>query len=167
MPHLLWAGKVDYQAPRRPLDQARLQLAPTNINEAKWIPETRKTSQEMGGRPRHLLTTRQNQQRQPRPHERHELAWHSGRQPTTHEQTTYTTKAHDQNEDDTKDDDDTQLILSQLIDKLNLRNTKTTSARTLVQEAATKISHDTPILSETQLLLGTDAHPLYLERQEI
>ena len=34
-------------------------------------------------------------------------------QPTTHEQTTYTTDAHDQNEDDTKDDDDTLLILSQ------------------------------------------------------
>ena len=30
----------------------------------------------------------------------------------THEQTTYTTDAHDQNEDDTKDDDDTLLTLS-------------------------------------------------------
>ena len=35
--------------------------------------------------------------------------------PTTHEQTTYTTNAPDQNEDDTKDDHDTLLILSQSI----------------------------------------------------
>ena len=59
------AGEGDCQAPRRPLDQACLQLEPSNINEVKkGLLETRKTGQEMGRRPQHLLTSRRNQLRQ-------------------------------------------------------------------------------------------------------
>ena len=61
-PDLLESGKDDCQAPRRPLERTRLQLEPSNINQAERAPQTRKTSQEMGGRPQHQLTTRQNPQ---------------------------------------------------------------------------------------------------------
>ena len=64
---------------------------------------------------------------------------------------------HNQHEDDTKDDDDTLLIA--------LRSTQATTARTIVQRVATSISHDTLILSETQLRPSTDASPLYLNRE--
>ena len=86
--------------------------------------ETWKTNQEMGRRPQHLLSTRQIEQRQQRSHERHDRRLKQPARPTTpittttttqltrHDQTTGTTKTHDQNEDD----DDTLLILSQLID---------------------------------------------------
>ena len=47
-PDSLEAGKDDCQTPRRPVDPACLQLEPININQAKRIPEPRKTSQEMG-----------------------------------------------------------------------------------------------------------------------
>ena len=69
---LLEAGKDYCQTPRKSLYQAHLQLAFSNISQAKMISETRKTSQDMGGRPQH--------QRQQRLHERHDLAYYSGRQ---------------------------------------------------------------------------------------
>ena len=46
--------------------------------------------------------------------------------------------------------------------QLNLRNTKATAASTLVQDAATRVSHDTLILSETHLLSSTGARPLHV-----
>ena len=75
---------------------------------------------------------------------------------TTHDQTTSTTKAHDQNEDDTKDDEqddnDTPLILSRIYLQLNLRYTKATTSHThTFKKAATRVSRDTLILSETHL----------------
>ena len=50
-PDLLEAGKDDCQARRRPLDLACLRLETSNLNPAHRVPETRKTSQEMGRRP--------------------------------------------------------------------------------------------------------------------
>ena len=79
-PDLLEAGKDDCQAPRRLLDQACLKLEPSNFNQAERVPETRKTGREMGRRPQRPLTTRWSQQRQQRPHERHDLAHHDGGQ---------------------------------------------------------------------------------------
>ena len=49
---------------------------------------------------------------------------------------------------------------------LNLRKTKTTTARTLVQKA-TRISLDALILSETQLLPSTDSSPRCFKQQEM
>ena len=66
-PDLLEAGKDDRQA--------CLHLEPSNINQANRVRETRKTGQEMGRRPQHLLTTRWQ-----RPHEGHDLPHHGGRQ---------------------------------------------------------------------------------------
>ena len=58
---------------RRP----RLHLSPPP--HSSWS-SPKKTRQELGGRPQHPLTTNQIQQRQQRPHERHDLTRHSGRQ---------------------------------------------------------------------------------------
>ena len=90
---------------------------------------------------------------------------------TTHDQTTGTTKTHDQNEDDDEqDDDDTLLIISQLISinrHLNLHCTEAATSSALVQTAATKVSHDTLVLSATHLFRRTDARSNYSKRQEI
>ena len=57
-PDLLEAGKDDCQAPRRPLDHARLQLEPSNINLAKGLPQT-KEDQPRDGRTTSTLTSNQ------------------------------------------------------------------------------------------------------------
>ena len=58
-PDVLEAGKDDCQTPRRPLDQACVQLEPVYVNQAKRVPETRKTGQEDGKTTQRLLGTRQ------------------------------------------------------------------------------------------------------------
>ena len=45
-PDLLEAGKDDCHTPRRPLDQSCLQLETRSINQAKRVPETRKTRED-------------------------------------------------------------------------------------------------------------------------
>ena len=70
------AGNDDCQTPRRPLTKLGTKL----FHQAKRVPEARKTGQQMGRRPQHLLTTRQLQQRQQRSHERHNLSHHGGSQ---------------------------------------------------------------------------------------
>ena len=52
----------------------------------------------------------------------------------------------------TKDHDETILIFSQKIDSETSATPKATTASTLVQKTATRVSHDTLILSETQSL---------------
>ena len=65
-PDLLEAGKDDCRTPRRPFDQARLQLEPSNINQAKKAIANKEDHPRDGGRPQHLLTPRQHQQMQQR-----------------------------------------------------------------------------------------------------
>ena len=100
---------------------------PGTSTKQKGESEARKTRREMRRRIQRIPATNQNQQRQPRSHERHDLAHHGTRwlqmglrgkssrvtqpirpttsittttttQPTTHEHTTFTTKAHDQDD---------------------------------------------------------------------
>ena len=61
-------------------NKSRLQLEPSNINQAKRVPKTRKTGQETGGRHQHWLITGQTQQRQRRRHQRHALVHHIDRE---------------------------------------------------------------------------------------
>ena len=106
--------------------KAYLQLESSDIIRTGMGLETRMTGQEMG------LQPGRKQQRQQRPHERHDLAHHGTRwleidfisrrleqaarlttpitttattQPTTHEHTTHTTKAHDQDQSGPNVDD--------------------------------------------------------------
>ena len=51
--------------------------------------------------------------------------------------------------------------------QLNLRNTNANTSSTLVQHAATKVSHGTLILKEPHVLCSTDARPLHVKWQEI
>ena len=70
----------DCRAPRRPWGHVRLWLELSNINQPESLQQTRKTTQEMRGRPEYLLTIRENQPRQQRPHEGHDLTYYNKRQ---------------------------------------------------------------------------------------
>ena len=176
---LLEAGKDDCQNTTKTAGPSSSPNGIQRYQPSKSV--TRKIGEEMGRRPRDLLTTKQTHQRQQRSHERHGLAHFGERlpeiglsgivstrlkqptrpttpitstaatQPTMHDLTTSTTEAHDRNENVTKDDDDTSLIFSQLINSLNPRNTKATTSNTLSSKATTRVSHDTLILSEPHL----------------
>ena len=160
------------------LHDDRWNKLPSNWNPAistkrKGVPETGKTGQEIGRRPRHLLTARQIQNNDLTSDKTWLITAQDGsqwdamesafigirlRQPN---QRTGTTKPHDQNEDDTKDeneqdDNDTLLKLSQLID-IRTSATPKQSQQALVEKAAIRISHDTLILSVIFFLLSTDS----------
>ena len=144
-PDLLEAGKNDCRTPRRRLDQTCLQLEPSSINQARkqrrpakrwdddcdiclkptrsnrgindltsdttWL-TTAEDSSKWNAMESDVISTGIGQPASPTT----PITTTSTTQPTTHDQTTSTTKAHDQNEDDTKDGNDTLLILSQIID---------------------------------------------------
>ena len=74
---------------------------------------------------------------------------------------------HNENEEDTKDDDDTLLILSQLIDSCTSATPEQPHQAHSFKKAATRVSHGTLILSEPHLFPRTDARPLHFKRQEI
>ena len=77
---VLETGKNGCQTPRRSLDTAYLQLESSDINQAQRVLEAKKMGQEMGRRHQRIPTTNQNQQRQQRSHERHDLAHYGERQ---------------------------------------------------------------------------------------
>ena len=62
---------------KRTLDKDKIQMESSEINQARRVPETRKTDQETGRRRQRIPTINQNQQRQQQSHERHDLA-HNG-----------------------------------------------------------------------------------------
>ena len=111
---LLETGTDDCQTTRRPL------------NQAKRVPETRKTTSDMTSTAEDnskwddmasgYISSRLKQKQPARPTTL--ITTTTTTQQTTHDLTTGTIKTRDQNEDDAEDDDDddTQLILSQLID---------------------------------------------------
>ena len=78
--YLFETGRSHCPVPRKTLDKAYRQLEPSAFKQAERVPKARKTGQEVGRRHQRTLTTNQNQQRQQRFHERHDLAHHGGRQ---------------------------------------------------------------------------------------
>ena len=177
---LVEAGKDDCQTPRRPLEQA---LSPTGTQQHQpstegtrhtgdnndltsdmtWLTTTEDTSK-WDAMESDVINSRLRQPARPTT----STNTTSTTQPTTHVQTTYTTNAHDQNEDDTKDDDDDALlVLSRLLDGwASAKRKQRQLAHSFKKKEATRISHDTLILSVTHLLPCTDARPLYSAQQK-
>ena len=123
------------QTPRRPLDEAHCKVEPIDIDQTERVPETRTTNQKMGRRHRFLRTTNKSLQRTRRTNKRHDLArcstnyfaWHSMESDfviskhfqqtahTTNRQKQWDTTKSTREAHDDEDNDDTLVLLSQII----------------------------------------------------